>query len=106
MLYTGVYAFYGLLNVQKQKNEPLVAATTVSALEPAVWAYTSILEARNQRQDQWLSPDPGAAPGVVTSRYLDKINLISAGIKIKLAFNADGRPWMKGRRPCGCPDDY
>jgi hypothetical protein len=104
MLYTGFYAFYGLLNVLKQKDAPLVAATTVSAIEPAVWAYTSILEARNQQQTAWTSPD--AEPSVVTTRYSDKINLISAGIKIKLAFNADGRPWMKGRRACGCPDDY
>jgi len=69
-LYAGAYADYGLLDVSPAKEKAL--PVNYQPATPAQFAYHSILTAQQQT---------GKA-------YVDKINLLSVGIKLRLAFGA------------------
>jgi hypothetical protein len=66
-LYTGVYLDYGLLDVAPEKAAGLVSRQSDT---PSKFIYTNVLAAYN--------PLTGAA-------YVDKVNLFSVGIKMRLA---------------------
>lgn len=68
-LYTGVYVDYGLTNVSPPKTNAALVAYQNNT--PEVFAYNSIITAKQ--------PDTGVI-------YVDKINLIAIGVKMKLGF--------------------
>ncbi len=68
-LYTGLWLDYGLTDISPEK----VAAAIVNyqSENPSEWSYNSILTATDKTNN---------------SMFVDKISLLSAGIKVKLAF--------------------
>jgi hypothetical protein len=98
-LYTGIYVDYGILNVQKQRDLSLITGTE----RAGAFAYHSILESKYEQQA--AHPSLYELSPVVSTRYIDRVNLAAVGIKIKLAFNASGIPIITRTVRCGCPSD-
>ena len=95
-LYTGIYADYGFLNlIPKMVNEKLITSVDGGEGHPGEffeYDVNSILVAQNS---DYLEPkDPGPQAGRIwefkqsDDRYVNKLNNLGAGLKIKLAFNA------------------
>jgi hypothetical protein len=69
LLYTGVYADYGVLNIAPKASGALVTAPLDSKAD---FTYNSVLNATT-----------GGA------RYVDKVNLPTVGIKIRIAYGIE-----------------
>jgi len=68
-LYTGIYIDYGLTNISPPKTK--TALVGYQAETPEIFSYNSIITAKQ--------PNSGLV-------YVDKINLIAIGVKLKLGF--------------------